>query len=123
MTPFSKLFRGMAMALAVLTAGVAMAPVAASAGDRRGGYGRDHGHSGYRDRHHYRHRDYGRRHYYRGHRHHRGRDAAAIAGVGILGLAAGAALANANRGGCHLERQRFVDHRGVRRTRTIEVCD
>ena len=64
-----------------------------------------------------------RRHGYYGHHHHdRGRTAAAIAGVGILGLAAGAAMAESSRERCRLERQRFRDSRGVRRTRTIEVC-
>ncbi|GLK56661.1 hypothetical protein JOD31_002694 [Methylopila capsulata] len=91
-------FRASAVALSATFIGLTFAPVAAQA---------DH---------------WRYRHGYYGHHHDGGRTAAAIAGVGILGLAAGAAMAESSRERCRLERQRFRDSRGVRRTRTIEVC-
>ncbi|WP_020186323.1 hypothetical protein [Methylopila sp. 73B] len=92
-------FRVSAAALSATLIGLTFAPVTAQAD-------------------HWRHR----RHGYYGHHHDGGRTAAAIVGVGILGLAAGAAMAESSRESCRLERQRFRDSRGVRRTRTIEVC-
>jgi len=61
---------------------------------------------------------------YYGHHHggHGGRTAA-IVGAGALGLIAGAAIANSNRGDdCYLRNQRYVDSRGYTRVRRIEVC-
>lgn len=94
-------FRACAAVLSATLVGLTVAPVAAQAD-------------------HWRYRRHG---YYDHHHHDRGRTAAAVAGIGILGLAAGAAIANSNRERCRLQKQRFVDNRGVRRTRTIEVCN
>ena len=72
----------------------------------------------------------GGHHYYHGGRHHYGHHhgghggrTAAIIGAGALGLIAGAAVANSNRGDdCYLRNQRYIDSRGYTRVRRIEVC-
>lgn len=66
----------------------------------------------------------GRRNWRGGHHHHRGGGGAAAAavGIGVLGVLAATAAANADRE-CWFERRRFETPSGRIVTRRVKVCD
>ena len=64
----------------------------------------------------------GRRHYRGGHHHGHGGAAAAAVGIGVLGVLAATAAANADRE-CWFERRRYETPSGKIVTRKVKVCD